>query len=175
MANSISIRPAVAADLGATNAIYNYYILNSTCVYQTQPWSASKRTAWFEEHDADTPIIVAERDGIIVGWGALSRFRAFYRTVEDSVYVHKDHLREGIGRALLAELLRIGEARELNAVIAIISADQEASIALHRKFGFTEVGLFPKVGYKFGKWLDCVFLHYRFGEGSTTAWDSITQ
>ncbi len=162
MQKSASIRPASISDLAEINSIFNYYVANSTCVWQTEPVSEAGRLAWYQAHDADTPVVVAEREGRIVGWASLSRFRAFYRTVEDSIYAHKDHLRTGIGSLLLADLIRIGNERKLNSIVAVISAEQEASIALHAKFRFAEVGRMQRVGYKLGKWLDVVFMHYRF-------------
>src|SRR5438477_3224947 len=102
--SGLNIRLASAADLADINAIYNHYVLHSTCTYQTEPETMEARRAWFEHHGARHPITVAEESGQIVGWGSLSRFHAraaYAQTVENSVYVdHRLH-RRGIGRALL--------------------------------------------------------------------------
>src|SRR5512146_1314220 len=86
------IRLAIAADLPAVNAIYNHYVLKSTCTYQDEPTTESERIAWFDSHGPQHPVTVAVDDGgQIVGWGSLSPFRrrsAYRFTVEDSVYVH---------------------------------------------------------------------------------------
>ena len=155
------LRPALAADLAAINAIYNHYVLQSTATYQTVPSTAEERTAWFAAHGPAHPVIVAEIDGHVVGWGSLSPFHAraaFARTVENSVYVHQDFQRRGIGKALLTELIARGRALGHHAIIAAISADQEASLALHRIFGFSENGRLHEVGFKFGRWLDVAYL-----------------
>ena len=158
------IRLATAADLPAINAIYNYYVLHSTCTYQLEPSTAQEREAWFGRHGPRLPVTVAESTkadtrpdrangaettasvpvtGNIVGWASLSPLHerpAFRFTVEDSVYVHPAWQRRGIGRALLADLLRRSDELGYRNVIASISADQEPSIALHRQFGFVEAG-----------------------------------
>jgi phosphinothricin acetyltransferase len=159
------IRPATAADLPAINAIYNHYVLRSTCTYQLTPSTDAERRAWFARHGPAHPVTVAaEPGGGVLGWASLSPFlsRPAYRfTMEDSVYVHPDHLRRGIGRALLVDLLRRSDELGYASVIANISADQAPSIALHRELGFVEAGRLVKVGFKFERWLDIVFLQRR--------------
>jgi phosphinothricin acetyltransferase len=157
----ITIRPATVDDCSAINDIYNHYVLTDTCTYQTEPDTLAERQAWFASHGGAHPVLVSEQDGEIVAWGALSAFhpRFGYRfSVEDSVYVHRDCLRRGLGRALLSELLRL--ARELghHTVIALISADKAGSVALHEQFGFTRAAVLREVGYKFDTWLDVAFL-----------------
>ena len=156
------IRLATLADLPAINAIYNHYVLHSTCTYQLAPSTDAERQTWFERHGPAHPVTVAiGPDGGVIGWASISPFlsRPAYRfTVEDSVYVHPDHLHRGIGRALLADLLRRADELGYANVIANISADQEASVKLHRQMGFVEVGHLVKVGFKFDRWLDVVFM-----------------
>jgi len=156
------IRPAIAADLPAINIIYNHYVLHSTCTYQLTPSTGAERRAWFDQHSPSHPVMVATGpDGTVVGWASLSPFLsrpAYQFTVEDSVYVHADHLRRGLGRALLANLLRRSDELGYANVIAIISADQEPSIALHRELGFVVAGRLVNVGFKFDRWLDVVFM-----------------
>jgi phosphinothricin acetyltransferase len=96
-----------------------------------------------------------------VGWGSLSAYHArsaYRRTVENSVYVHHQHHGRGIGSLLLEDL--IARAREVGhrVIIAAIDADQPASIALHAKFDFKKVGHFKQVGFKFGRWLNVVYM-----------------
>lgn len=98
--------------MGRDNDIYNHYVVHSTCTYQEAPEPIESRWAWFERRGQEHSVTVAERDGLVIGWGALSPFhaRSAYRfTVENSVYVdHRCH-RQGIGDALLRDL--IGRAR----------------------------------------------------------------
>jgi L-amino acid N-acyltransferase len=155
------IRIASHEDVESIRRIYNHYVTHSTTTYDEIPWTIEDARKWFSAHDAAKPVTVAELDGIIVGYGAIGSFRtrAGYRfTVEHSVYVHSDHQRRGIGSALLRDLIR--RARELGyrTVIAGIDGEQQASIALHAKFGFVKVAHLPQIGFKFGRRLDVVFM-----------------
>jgi len=155
------IRVAREADLTAINDIYNHYVLNSTCTYQEEPETIDDRRRWFQHHGAKHPIIVAELDKKIIGWGSLSPYhaRSAYRySTENSVYVRHDYHRRGIGSALLADLISRARALEHRAIIAGIDADQTASAALHAKFGFERVGCLKQVGLKFGRWLDVIYM-----------------
>ena len=155
------IRVAHKADLPAINDIYNHYVLHSTCTYQEEPETIEDRHHWFQHHGAEHPIIVAELDEQIVGWGSLSPYhtRSAYRhSTENSVYVHHDCHRRGIGSALLADLISRARALEHRAIIAGIDADQTASVALHAKFGFEQVGCLKQVGLKFDRWLDVIYM-----------------
>ena len=159
--SAITIRPATAADLEPINEIYNYYVLNSTCTYQTEPETIEARRAWFASHGAPHPVTIAEQSGRIVGWGSLSRFHAraaYSRSVENSVYVHPDHHRQGIGRALLTDLIERAAALGHHTIIAGIDAEQTASVALHRALGFVQVGHMKELGHKFGRWLDVIYM-----------------
>ncbi len=158
---STIIRPAREADLAAVNDIYNHFVLHSTSTYQELPETLDTRRQWFSHHDEKHPVIVAEEAGRVVGWGSLSAYHtrsAYGRTVENSVYVHHEHHRHGIGSLLLSEL--ITRARHLghHAIIADIDAEQTASVALHEKFGFEKVGHLTQVGFKFGRWLGVIYM-----------------
>jgi L-amino acid N-acyltransferase YncA len=160
----VSIRLATEADLPAINAIYNHYVLISTCTYQEQPATEEERRAWFASHGPRHPITAAiDAGGNVLGWGALNAYhaRSAYRfTVENSVYVRHDSHRRGIGRLLLTDLLKRAKALGHRTIIAGISADQTASIALHQQAGFVEVGRLREVGFKFDKWLDVIYMQW---------------
>jgi L-amino acid N-acyltransferase len=161
MRRDIIIRPATPADLTAINAIFNYYVAHSTCVWTTTPCSAAERKAWYEEHGEAMPILVAERGGRVVGWGSLSSFRTAYTlagTLEDSIYVRHDFLRQGIGSRLLTELIGAARRKGLRSILANISADQKPSLRLHGKFGFQKVAHLRQVGQKFNRRFDAVYL-----------------
>jgi L-amino acid N-acyltransferase YncA len=157
----IQLRLAATADLSAINEIYNYYVFNSTCTYQEEPETIDARQAWFLAHDGAHPITVAVVGDTIVGWGSLSRYhpRSAYRyAVENSVYVRHTHLHRGIGRALLADLIDRARSLGHRTMIAGADAEQTASVALHEAMGFTRVAHLKEVGYKFGRWLDVIYM-----------------
>lgn len=156
-----AIRLATAADLAAINEIYNHYVLHSTTTYQLEPESIEDRQKWFASRGPRHPVIVAERQNQIVGWGSLSRYHAraaYAHTVENSVYVHHEHQRTGVGSAILADLIGRASILGHHTIIAGIDADQAGSIALHARFGFVHVGHMKEVGNKFGMWLDVVYM-----------------
>lgn len=155
------LRDATKADLPAINAIYNHYVLHSTSTYQTIPATELEREEWFAAHGEKHPVIVAELDGEVIGWGSLNRFhvrQAYENTVEDSVYLHHERRGHGVGSLILAELLRRAHELGLHTVLGGIDAGQEPSMALHRKFGFEKVSHLKEVGFKFGQWLDVVWM-----------------
>jgi L-amino acid N-acyltransferase YncA len=156
------IRPATTADLSAVLDIYNDAILNTTAVYDYAPHTLAMRQDWFASKcQAGFPVLVAEMQGEVAGFGALGHFRAWeaYRyTAENSLYVAPQHRGQGIGKQLLAQLLQAATEMQLHAIVAGIDADNAASLKLHEQFDFREVAHFPQVGYKFDRWLDLKFM-----------------
>lgn len=158
---AVTIRPMTVADLGAVNAVYNHYVLHSTCTYQLEPETHAARAAWFGGHGPAHPLLVAERDGAVVGWASLSPYNArggYARTVEDSVYVAADCQRQGIGSVLLAEVVARARADRHHVIIAGIDAEQTGSVALHARFGFVHAGRLREAGRKFDRWLDVIYM-----------------
>jgi L-amino acid N-acyltransferase YncA len=158
---TLSIRAASSKDLDAINTIYNHYVDVSTCTWQYAHTTADERHAWFVDRPPTHPVIVAERAGEVVGYGSLGPFRpreGYRFTVENSVYVHPERQRLGIGGALLADLLERAQKLQLKTVMAGISAEQTGSIALHARYGFVEVGRLPSVGFKHDQWLDLLLM-----------------
>jgi phosphinothricin acetyltransferase len=157
------LRLATEFDLPAINDIYNYYVERSTCTYQTEPEMLEARQAWFREHPPDKyPVVVAEdENGSVIGWGSLSKFRpraAYAPTVEASIYIHHAFHRRGLGRQLLLDLIARARAAGFHSLIGGASADQKASLALQESVGMTPVAHFKEVGFKFGQWLDVIYL-----------------
>jgi phosphinothricin acetyltransferase len=156
------IRLATADDLDAINDIYNHYVVHSTCTAQYQPTTPAERRAWFDARQAPRhPVIVGEREGVILGYACLQPYnlREGYRfTVENSIYVRHDVRRAGVGRALLDALIDRARAAGYKNIIASISGDQDASMALHARAGFVEVGRMPKIVVKLDRWLDVVYM-----------------
>ena len=155
------IRAARPDDLAAINAIYNHFVLHSTCTYQEEPSTADERAAWFAAHGPQHPVTVAEVDGVVVGWGSLSRFHprsAYRKTVENSVYVRHDLHRRGVGSVLLADLIERATTVGHHSIIALIDSGQHGSLALHERHAFARVGNLREVGIKFGRWGDVIYL-----------------
>lgn len=157
----LRVRLATPADVHAIHAIYATYVLSSTCTFQLTPESLEERAAWLAAHGERHPVTVAEDADGVVGWACLSPYKereAYARTVEDSVYVRDDARGRGVGRALLADLVARAQALGHHTIIASITEGQAASVALHGRFGFVEVGRFAELGFKHGRWLGVVYL-----------------
>ena len=159
--------------MAAIQAIYAGHVLRGCGTFEEIPpdlAEMSRRRA--DVLARDLPYMVAEIDGVVTGfaYAAPYRMRSGYRyLLEDSVYVAEDATGKGVGRALLEELIGRCTARGYRQMIAVIgdSANQ-ASIAVHANLGFDQVGLFPSVGFKFGRWVDSVIMQRSLGEGNGT-------
>lgn len=159
----ISIRHADEKDAEAIRSIYNYEIEHETATFDLVPRTLAEQLEWQEARTGAFCVYVAELDGQVVGFGALSPYkeRPAYRTsVEDSVYVRRDLARQGVGRAILAHLLETAENGGFHAVMARITTLSEGSIALHESLGFQLVGVERQIGRKFNKWLDVALMQY---------------
>ena len=157
----ISIRHAEERDAEAIRSIYNYEVEHETATFDLVPRSLEDQLEWQRVRTGAFCVYVAELDGEVVGFGALSPYkeRAAYRTsVEDSVYVRRDLGRQGIGRAMLSHLLEAAENGGFHAVMARITTLSEGSIALHEALGFQLVGIERQIGRKFNKWLDVALM-----------------
>jgi L-amino acid N-acyltransferase len=156
------VRPATESDLPAILDIYNEVVRNTTAAYVYEPHTLEMRSKWFDDLKAGGwPVIVAESEGVITGFGCIGVFRnkpGYKYTGEHTVYVHADHRGKGVGRALLLSLLEEAHRRELRTLIGGIDSANAASIAFHASFGFTECARIKDVAYKFGRWLDLVFV-----------------
>ncbi|KAI7886860.1 acyl-CoA N-acyltransferase [Mucor mucedo] len=161
-----TIRRAVEGDLPQILEIYNERIANSTCLFMYDQVPLENRVTWFTETKAKGyPIIVAaekETDKAIAyaNYGVFRPHTAFILTTEISLYIHQGHQRRGLGALMLTEMMRIAKAMQFRNIIAGITAENEGSVILFDKFGFKKVGHFHDVGYKFGRYLDVVFLEY---------------
>jgi len=158
----ITLRDALKSDLPAILEIYNDIILTTTAIYSEEPHTLQMRLDWFNERkQAGFPVIVAEQNGVLVGFATYGKFRVWpcYRfTVEHSVYIHKDNRGQGISKILLQEIISLAKSAGMHALIAGIDSENDISLQLHLKFGFTQVARFKEVGFKFNRWLDLIFL-----------------
>jgi phosphinothricin acetyltransferase len=166
-------RASTDSDLPAILAIYQYYVLQTTCTFETGVPSLdemSRRRA--EILSIGLPYLVAESDGAIAGYACATRYRprgAYRFTLEDSIYLDPVHAGKGIGSGLLRQIIEACEAWGARQLIAVIGgSDNAASIALHAKLGFRHAGLLRSAGYKFGRWADSVLMQRPLGAGDTS-------
>ena len=160
----LTIRPAALRDLEALTAIYNYEVEHGVATLDLTPRTLAERRVWLDAHNVDNhPLLVAEADGVVVGYASLSSYRpkeAYRTTVELSVYVTPDRRGQGVAAALMTELLALArQDPDTHAVVSVITSGNEASRRLHEKFGFTFCGTVPDVAFKFGRSLGID--HYR--------------
>jgi phosphinothricin acetyltransferase len=158
----MQIRNATEADLQQMLDIYNEIIANTTAVFQYDLHTLEMRREWFAQKQKDGfPVFVAEENGEALGFSTIGPFRnwqAYKYSVENSVYVRTDLRGKGIGKLLLQATIDAAKEMKMHTIIAGIDASNEASIEMHKKFGFIEVAYFKEVGYKFDRWLDLKFL-----------------
>jgi L-amino acid N-acyltransferase YncA len=157
----MDVRLATLDDAEPIRAIYNVEVLTSTVTFDLVPRSLEEQRAWLSARSGVHAVLVAEAAGEVVGFGSLSPWRdrpAYSTTVEDSVYIHRDHRGRGVGKALLTRLVDTATAHGFHACMARIVGGHEASIALHEACGFEIVGTEREVGRKLGRWLDVVLM-----------------
>lgn len=152
------IRTAEKKDLADLLTIYNYEVKYGVSTFDLNPKSMEEWEKWFAAHPGgDHPLLVAEEDGHAVGYASLSSYRekeAYRTTVELSLYVHKDYRHRGIATALMESILSLARENEnLHTVVSVITTENEVSIALHERFGFSPCGVIHDVGMKFGRYL----------------------
>jgi len=157
----MEVRLATLDDAEAIRDIYNLEVTTSTATFDLVPRSRDEQRAWLVDRAGARAAIVAEHDSTLRGFGSLSKWRdraAYSTTVEDSVYVHRDHRGLGVGHLLLTELVATATRHGFHACMARIVGGHEASIGLHQACGFEVVGTEREVGRKFGRWLDVVLM-----------------
>lgn len=145
----MNIRRATLADLEAVTEIYNDAILNSTATFDTEPKTLAQQKEWFGHHSSGFPILVAELDGVVVGWASLSPWSdrcAYAQTAEGSIYVNKNCRRMGIGKRLLQALLLAAKEAGLHTVIGRIAEGNDVSLKLVESLGFRHIGTMRQVG-----------------------------
>lgn len=164
------VRLATLDDAEAIRQIYNHEVETSTATFDLVPRSLDEQRSWLAARSgAFAALVVEDREaaapgtasGPIVAWASLSPYkeRAAYRTtVEDSIYVHRDHQGRGIGKLLLGQVVEVARASGFHSVMARIEATREPSKALHRACGFELVGIEREVGRKFNRWLDVALM-----------------
>jgi L-amino acid N-acyltransferase YncA len=169
-AAEFTVRAAVPADVEQVAAIYAHYVRTSVATFEEVPPAAAD---WRRRLDdlagRDLPFLVAAAGAVVGGYAYAAPWRpkpAYRYTVEDTVYVSPGYTGRGLGGALLGALLAGCERTGARQVIAVIAdTGSEASIALHRRFGFAEAGRLRGVGRKHGRWIDTVLMQRDLGTG----------
>jgi L-amino acid N-acyltransferase len=170
-AGRAAIRAAREDDLAQIAAIWNHEVLCTDATTDTEPRDPIAQREWFACHTERYPVVVAaltsadaEHDDQVVAYGSLSPYRpkpAFARTAEDSVYVARDHRGRGLGRLILVELIRRAQMLEYHSIVARITARNAASLRLHARHGFREVGVERESAFKLGRWHDVTIMQRR--------------
>jgi len=165
MGAPLQISDATEADLAGLLGIYNDVIATSTAIYSDVPVTLEERRQWWRSRTAQGYPVLAARDARgVAGFATFGDFRAWpgYRfTVEHSVHVRANGRGQGIGTLLVQALLPRAAALGKHVMMAGVDADNAASIRFHERLGFERSGRLREVGYKFGRWLDLVFLQRR--------------
>lgn len=165
---ALRTRLATHDDDEAIRAIYNVEVQSSVVTFDLVPRSPEDQRRWLSDRSGAHAVIVAETvptdDGIppaLAGFASLSPYKArpaYSTSVEDSVYVHRDHRGQGVGALLLRDLIDVATTHGFHAMFARIVGGHEASVALHTAHGFDVVGTEREVGRKFNRWLDVTIM-----------------
>ena len=162
----IKTRPYKTEDTQYILDIINHAILHSTSLYDYNIRNYEQQKTILEEKiNKNFPVIVAELNGIVVGFGMYSEFRdkeAYQFTVEHSIYVDENFHGKGIGKQLLQELIDLARKQKIHTMIGVIDSENQGSVIFHEKFGFKTVGVIKESGYKFDRWLDSVLMQLIF-------------
>jgi phosphinothricin acetyltransferase len=163
---ALSVRPGRESDVPALTVIYNHFVEHTHVTFDLESFTVEARREWFT-HYTDTGrhrLLVAESAGEVVGYATSGRFRdkpAYDPSVETTVYCAPSAAGRGIGSALYAALFEALRDEDVHHAYAGVALPNDASIALHLRFGFTEIGTFREVGRKFGKWWDVTWFARR--------------
>lgn len=170
---TLTIRPSRDEDVPAITAIYAHHVLNGTGTFETEPPPAADMAARRADVlGKNLPYLVAEENGEVLGFAYCNWFKprpAYRFSAEDSIYISEAARGRGLGGQLLAALSQAAESVGVRKLIAVIGDSANAgSIGVHRRHGFTQVGVLKDCGWKFGEWRDVVLMEKVLGEGSTT-------
>jgi phosphinothricin acetyltransferase len=151
------IRPVKKSDAVSITTIYNYYIKNSVVTFEEMPLSIHEMEARILKIGAQYPWLVWEEPDGIAGYAYVNTWKdksAYRYAAELSIYVRHDSRGKGIGRELLSGLLEEVRKTNIHALVSGITLPNDASVALHERFGFTQIACFKEIGFKAGKWQD---------------------
>lgn len=167
----MTVRPARLEDAAQVTAIYAHHVRHGTATFDIEPPTA---VDWHDKiasmQARGWPFLVAETQGengdALLGFAYAAQFRdrpAYRHCCEDSIYIHADRLGHGIGTTLLTALVKAAGASGFTQMLAVIGGAEPASVALHARLGFRHAGRMENVGYKFGRWLDIIYMQRALG------------
>jgi len=155
------LRPATGADATAISEIYNQGIEDRLATLETELRTPAERRDWLAARGERHPVLVAEHEGQVVGWGSLNVFNArpAYRHVADfSVYVERAWRGKGVGRVLLERLVELGRAHGYHKLVLSAFPFNTAGVALYERLGFRTVGIYREQGLLDGRWVDTIIM-----------------
>ena len=157
------VRLATIDDLPAIFEILNYEIASGVNTFKLEPVHAAGQAQWWSQHAADKyPVLVACDGAEVLGWASLSPWSmtnlGYYLTAEVSVWIAPENQGRGLGKLLYAALIERAREAGLSVLLSKIEASNEASIRLHRRYGFVDVGVMHRVGRKFDRQLDVLIM-----------------
>lgn len=163
------IRPARADDLPRLTEIYNHYVAETAITFDVTPFSVEDRRSWLDAHPDSGPhrLLVAIDDGTLVGYATSGPFRtkqAYETSVEVSVYLAPEATGRGLGGGLYERLFDTLKTEDVHRAYAGVALPNPASLRLHRRFGFRDIGVYEEVGRKFGQYWDVAWLEKRLDE-----------
>jgi 2-haloacid dehalogenase len=157
--SDVDVRPARLGDLDQLTAIYNHYVTNTAATFDIETFTPERRRPWFDHYSDRGPhrLLVATRDDRVIGYATSSQWRvkpAYDTSIETTVYLHPDEAGRGVGSLLYQQLFAELRVENLHRAYAAIAQPNPASVALHRRFGFEDVGTMHEGGRKHGQWWD---------------------
>lgn len=164
--SGLSVREAGEGDLSAITDLYNRYVSETAVNFDIDPFTVEERRVWFAQFAAAGRwrLFVAELDGRFAGYAGSMKHkekRAYETSVETTIYVEPALSRRGVARGLYGRLFDALAGEDVHRALAGVALPNDASLALHRAFGFTEIGVFHEVGRKFGRYHDVLWLEKR--------------
>ncbi len=166
------IRPATETDIAEIQAIYAHHVLHGTGTFEEVPPSVEEmQTRFAAVTGRGWAWLVATDATGVTGYGYYQQIRdrsAYRCTAEDSIYVREDVRGQGVGKALVVELIQRATAAGFRQMIAVIGDSENiGSIGVHTSLGFRKVGVLHATGLKFGRWLDTVYMQRALGNGDS--------
>jgi phosphinothricin acetyltransferase len=160
------VRPADARDLPEITELYNHYVVHTPITFDLEPVTLENRSEWFSHFAPAGPhrLLVAEEDGRVLGYACTHSFRpkqAYETSVESTVYLHHEATGRGLGTLLYRALFDAIAGEDLRIAVAGVTLPNDASLALHQRFGFTPIGVMHEIGRKFGRYWDVAWFEKR--------------